>query len=202
MSKFKINPSLAAALLIGGLFIGWEKLVTISVLLLIFCEIDKKTSDLMTKVLAFLIGISLFSLAWNLISDGVSVIISAFDGLVAVINSYLGFEHAIDISKLHLYLLDPIKNVVNIADSLIGYVLVFAKFAFLLGIITGKTIKENFITKKINELVNKATSSISNFEFGQMQNQSFVNTVQQPQPMQYQNVAQQNTQFPNQNLQQ
>lgn len=192
MNKYKINPGLAAVLLVASLFAGWGTLLLVALLMLIFCEFDEKTKGIMVRVVSFLVGLSLVSLAWDLIYDGIHLIVDSLDNLIATINSYLDYSNQINILKLEQYLINPATNILSILNSIVNYLLTFAKFGFILAIVAGKPMKGNIITNKINEFVNKVINFINSIEF-----------PVQPQPMQQPVQPQQNVVYPNnQNIQQ
>lgn len=164
MSKIKLNPGLAAVILLACLFSGWATLLTVTVLMLLFCEVDDKVKSVAVKVIAFYAGITLVSMAWGLIYDGIDLVIGSIDKLVATINCYLEYPNLIDLSKLNAYLFTPIKNLAGIANSVIGYMLVFAKFGFIIATLANKAVKENFIVKKINDFVAKIVNYINTLD--------------------------------------
>lgn len=194
MNKLKINTGLAAVALLASLFSGWQTLLIVAVLMLLFCEITDAIKNVMIRVITFYFGIALFTLVWGLIVDGVSLVPELINDLVSIINFYL--EEPISLLKLDLYLFNPILKIVSIADKIVDYLLVLVKFTFILAVLGNKPVKENIIVKKINEFVKKAISYINSFEMqqnyqqpmGQPMNQNF----QQPMPaMQQQFVNQQ-----------
>ena len=154
MTKAKIKPGLAALIVVASMFAGWQTLLIVCALLLLFCELDEKVKNIMVSVITFTAGVALFTLAWNLIVDGVGVLTSSLNGVFDVINSYLDAGSKIDISELQRYLLNPITKVVGILDGIVDFLVAFAKFGFILAIIVGKPIKRNFVYDKINGFVN------------------------------------------------
>ena len=75
MNKLKINNSLAAIILVASLFAGWQTMLLVVLLMLIFCELDDKIKNLATTVIAFLVGLTLISILWALIYDGVNLLL-------------------------------------------------------------------------------------------------------------------------------
>lgn len=176
MSRIKINPGLACIILIACLFAGWATMLTVAVLMLIFCEVDENTKGLATTVLAFYIGLTLVSMGWGLIYDAIDLVIDAITKLIATINSYLEYDSVIDITKLQSYLFTPVSNLADIADMIVAYLLVFVKFGFIISLVSGKAAKDNFIAKKINEYVSKVVNYVNSL--------NFVNNGQPQQPQQ------------------
>ena len=169
MQKYKISAGLAAVLLIGGLISGLSSLLIIAVLMLIFCEIDKKTSNLMAKILSFIVGLTIVSFAWSIIFEGIHLIDKSLDDVVSVINSYLSSGNYINLGKLDIYLISPILKITDILDELVNFVLLVVKYGFILSILIGKPIKSNAITNKINEFINYVVKFMQNVELNNSQ---------------------------------
>lgn len=153
MNKIKLSSGLASILLVVAFFIGWQTLLTLVVLMLAFVEITDGMKQTMVRILSFFVGLTVVTMGWNLIVNGVDVIMSSLDKLIAIINGYL--DSPMDISKLYLYLLDPIAKVVELADGIVSWLFTFAKFGFIVTLLTNKAMKETFISRKINEFINK-----------------------------------------------
>jgi len=181
MNKIKLSSGLASILLVVSFFLGWQSLLTLVVLMLAFVEMNDGIKQTMVRVLSFFVGLTIVTLGWDLITSGVDVIMVSIDKLVGIINGYL--DSPMDISKLYLYLLTPISKVVELADGIIGWLLAFAKFGFIVGLLTNKMMKETFISKKINEFINKTLYWVNSLDG---------NVPQQP-------VAPQANQMPGQN---
>lgn len=166
MGKVKVNSGLASVIVLASLFAGWQTLLIVVALLLLFCDMDEKVKGIIVKVVSFYAALALVSLGWGLITDLVDLIIESLDKLIAVVNGYLDYANRIDITKLTAYVLNPVSSLVDIADGIISYLLVFAKFAFIIAVLGNKQVKENPIIKKINEFVEKVVAFINNIEVG------------------------------------
>lgn len=166
MGKVKVNSGLASVIVLASLFAGWQTLLIVVALLLLFCDMDEKVKGIIIKVVSFYAALALVSLGWGLITDLVDLIIESLDKLIAVVNGYLDYANRIDITKLSVYVLNPVSSLVDIADGIISYLLVFAKFAFIIAVLGNKQVKENPIIKKINEFVEKVVAFINNIEVG------------------------------------
>lgn len=181
MSKLKINSGLASVILLACLFSGWATFLTIVILMLIFCEISDSVKQVLIRVITFYFGITLLSMAWGLIVDGVNLVIDSFNDFIGIINSYL--TDPISVYKLEAYLLTPIAKVVSLADGIISYLFVFIKFSFILAVLGNKKLKDNFIVIKLNIFVDKVVSFVNSFDMMQnnmqQQNQSQSFDVQQ-----------------------
>lgn len=174
MSKLKINSGLASIILLACLFSGWATFLTVVILMLIFCEISDSVKQVLIRVITFYFGITLLSMAWGLLVDGVNLVIDSFNDFIDIINSYL--TDPISVYKLEAYLLTPIAKVVSLADGIISYLFVFIKFSFILAVLGNKKLKDNFIVIKLNIFVDKVVSFVNSFDM--MQN----NMQQQSQP--------------------
>ena len=161
MNKLKLSPGLASLILIACLFTGWETMLIVVALMLIFCEI-KNVEDVVIRVLTFFVGLTLFTMLWNLIVDGYSTVYASLQGMENVLNSYL--PKPIDINGLYRYVLTPIKGVIGVLDIIVKYLVVLIKFIFIVSFLTNKTPKENFLTKFINKYVTSAVKYVSNSE--------------------------------------
>lgn len=200
MSKSKISSGLAAVMLIGSLFVGWQAMLIVTVLLFAFCEVDERVKNVAIKVITFYLGLTLVITVWGLVYDGVDLIFSSIDKIVATINSYLDYGKQIDIEKLQSYVITPASNLLKIADNIASYLFVFVKFGFIVSLFTGKNQKDNVITNKINGYVSKALAYINSFEMpvNQMPQQSAVVEQNASVPVQDAQVSMQSTNVVNQ----
>lgn len=167
MNKLKINNSLAAIILVAALFAGWQTMLLVVLLMLIFCELDDKIKNLATTVIAFLVGLTLISILWTLIYDGVNLLLDSVDTIVKVLNAYLSSGNKIDIAGLQEKLIDPVKQLLGVGDSFVDFLITFTKFGFVISIFTGATMKNNAFTRKVNEYINKALGFINNYGVNQ-----------------------------------
>lgn len=207
MTKSKISTGLAAVILVGSLFVGWQTMLIVTVLLFALCDVDEKVKSIAIKVITFYIGLTLVIMAWDLIYDGVDLIFTSIDKIVATINSYLDYGKQIDIEKLQAYVIIPAGNLLKIADNIADYLFVFVKFSFIISLFAGKNQKDNLITNKINGFVSKVLAFINSFEMpvnnvnAGMQTQAPVqNQVQEQVQASVQTATQDNMPNNNQNL--
>lgn len=159
MTKIKINPGLAAIILLATLFAGWESLLLVTLLMFIFCDVDESIKNVATRVITFYVGFAIVSLGWNLISSGVDFIVTALNNLVGIINTYLEPEDYIVLTKIT----NPVNNVMEILNSGVAFLLLFARLAFILAVLTGKKSNGNVVSNKINEYVAKAINFVNAF---------------------------------------
>lgn len=176
MTKVKINSGLMALMIVASLFVGWQTMLLVTVLLFAFFEVDENVKNVAIKVITFYIGLTIVSAFWGLVVDGIGLVTGSLDKIFATINTYLDYTKMIEINKF----ISPINSIVKIADDIVNYLFVFVKLGFIIAILTGKNKKDNFIMVKINGYVNSALNFINNFG-APMQTQ---NTVQQQPPVQ------------------
>ena len=193
MGKVKVNSGLASVIVLASLFAGWQTLLIVVALLLLFCDMDEKVKGIIVKVVSFYAALALVSLGWGLITDLVDLIIESLDKLIAVVNGYLDYANRIDITKLSVYVLNPVSSLVDIADGIISYLLVFAKFAFIIAVLGNKQVKENPIIKKINEFVEKVVAFINNIEVGNVAQETPTSVATNPAPVVQAQVAETET---------
>lgn len=161
MTKAKVNPGLAAVMVVASMFAGWQTLLIVSVLLLLFCELDEKVKTIMVRVITFMAGLALFTMCWNLIVEGIGVGTKSLGGAFDVINDYLEVGSKIDTTKLNSYLINPVNRITNIADGIVSFLITLAKFAFIIALLTGKKAKDNAISTKINGYVTKFVNYVN-----------------------------------------
>lgn len=161
MNKVKVSTGLASLVLVASIFAGLGTMLTVIALLLLFCEVDN-IKGVIVRVLSFYLGLLLFQTLWGILVDGYGLVCSTIDGFVNVINSYL--DKPVTITKLHRYLLDPIKSILSICDNIVDFFVVIIKFGFVVSFLEGKVAKENFITKFVNKFVDKAVAFVNGIE--------------------------------------
>ena len=161
MNKVKVSTGLASLVLVASIFAGLGTMLTVIALLLLFCEVDN-IKGVIVRVLSFQLGLLLFQTLGGILVDGYGLVCSTIDGFVNVINSYL--DKPVTITKLHRYLLDPIKSILSICDNIVDFFVVIIKFGFVVSFLEGKVAKENFITKFVNKFVDKAVAFVNGIE--------------------------------------
>jgi len=158
MTKLKINPGLACGLLVGSFLVGGSSLFLVTLLLFIFCEVTDSTKDTAVRVITFFIGITIVSLGWSLIVDGIDVLVDFIKWVISSLNSFRDYDNQIDANKW----INIITGLVSVVNSLIILLIALSKLVFAVSVITGKKGSENFVSKKINEYVNKALVYVNN----------------------------------------
>ncbi len=162
MNRIKVNNGMAAAIILMSMFAGWQTLLLAIVIMLVLCETDDKFKGIAIRVVAFMAGITLVGYAWDIIYQGIQLAFSGLNTLISTLNYYL--DSPISIIKLNQYLIDPVTGILKFLDSGVTYLLMLAKFGFVVATLSGKAVKENFIIKKINEYVSKVVSYVNNVE--------------------------------------
>ena len=211
MNKLKVNTGIAAVLVFASIFAGWEVLLIVSALLLIFSEFNDKTKDVTVKVISFLAGISIITLGWGLIVNGIDLLFNVIEKFVDIINCYL--SEPITMINLTKYVITPISKLVEIGDKIFDYIIIIIKFKFILDILNNKPRKNNIITKFVNKVINFINQCNGvNIATNVQVNQAPVQNIQANNQMMNQNVQMnnqmqnnqvnnpiQNTQIPNSN---
>ncbi len=171
-SKVKINPGLASLIILASYLAGGATLLTVTVLIFLFCETDERVEITATRVITFFIGITIVSIGWELVVSGIGIVTDFIAKVFVCINGFLDYTDVIAYEKW----LNPLTSIVTIADSVVALLLLLAKVTFVIAVLTNKPGSGNFITKKIDEYVAKAL----NFIGGVMPQQPM--PPQQPQP--------------------
>ena len=197
MNKIKINLGLACLILLVSLFVGFETLLLVSILMLLFCECDDSVKINMSKFITFMAGIAIFKLSWTVVSNGVSLGITTINNLIQIFNSYM--TRPLDTIKLQAYLLNPIDNILEVLDNFVNYFVLLVKFYFIISIIRNKPLKSNFIFDKVYSYVNSFQNYVNSFNNSQ---QSYNQNMQQNYSQNNQNFNQGMQQSYNQNTQQ
>lgn len=184
MGKVKINNNLAALMLVAYIFAGWGTLMIVTILMIVFCDLNDKIKPLIIKVVSFMAGITLILLGWDLVSNGIDLIFKLFNNIISIINSYLSYSNKIDLVEFQGKFVVPVTTVVASIGSIIKYLVTFSKFGFIIAIISGKAMKENAWTKKVNQYVSKFTNFANSFDesvnvnANKVENVSAVNNIE------------------------
>ena len=159
MEESKKYTKLYSLILIASIFAGWQVMLLVAVLLLLFGKVEEPVKKMTIAVITFAAGLALFSLFWDLITGGIALATSGIESLVTLLNSYL--DKPITIINLQKYLISPINIVVTFLDMAVEYAIMFMRFCFVIAILAGKEIKSNFIFDKINTFVQKFVDFVS-----------------------------------------
>lgn len=155
MNKVKLNPGITILILLASFLSGWSTLLIVSIIILAFCETNEKINSVLTKIISFLIIITLVTLGWNVITNAFELFASVIEKFVTIINCYLDIDKTISLVKFNKYFITPINTLLSIITNIITFIISVSKVAFVLFILSGKELKENSITKKVNKLFSK-----------------------------------------------
>jgi hypothetical protein len=158
MNKIKVNSGMVCLVLLACLFAGWQTMLIVSILLFLFCEVDEQTRLMATRIITFFVGLSLVSMAWDLIAGGVGLITNTIESVVTTINLYRSSLDYISLVKV----LTPIETVIGIGNNLVDFLILLTKFFFICAVLTGRPQKENAFNKKVNSYVGQAIGFINN----------------------------------------
>ena len=171
-------------MLVASIFAGWGTLMIVTILMIVFCDLNDKIKPLIIKVVSFMAGITLILLGWDLVSNGIDLIFKLFNNIISIINSYLSYSNKIDLVEFQGKFVVPVTTVVASIGSIIKYLVTFSKFGFIIAIISGKAMKENAWTKKVNQYVSKFTNFANSFDesvnvnANKVENVSAVNNIE------------------------
>lgn len=163
MNKVKIKTGLASIIVVACLFGGWQTMLLIPLLILIFCEIDDKVKDIMVKVIAFSIGVAIVRLGWNVIYSSGNLLTSA---LTEIISSTATNLKLFSIYKVNSFVVSPISKVLSYADRIVGILLSVTELFYVLSILTNKPAKSNPISKFVNKQVTKVINYMNGLDLG------------------------------------
>lgn len=156
MGKVKINPGLAAVILVVAFLGGVTTMATVAILLFLFCEVDEKVQKVAVKLLTFIIALTLISLIWNVIHEGIYYTLNSLKELITTYTDYEATATAVKIFK-------PLELALSITDEVISILITVAKIAFVFAVLAGKEKNsQSFIARKIDEFVNKVLGFIGN----------------------------------------
>ena len=159
INKIKLSPGVASVILLAAFLGGGTFLFTVAIFFLCFCEVDEKIHNTMVKIFTFFVGLTIVSLGWSVIMSGCNLILDAITKLFVCINNFLDPADIIDYAKF----VTPISSIIDLADGFVTLLIALAKILFVVGVLTGKKGSSNFVSKKIEEYVNKAIIWVQNF---------------------------------------
>lgn len=179
MNKYKINYTIAAILLVASFFAGWQTMLIVGALLFIFCEVGDKLKDLSVNLISFSIGIKLVEILWGIIYKASSLIPNILEKLIGIINYYLDSYNSISLTKLKLYVINPILDLFDIGNDIFGYLITIASFVFITSLLIGKNKKGFVVGNYISGYVNKVLNYISQFSVNENVSQPASNVTKQ-----------------------
>lgn len=156
MSKWKINPNFFALLLVASLFAEWKYMAILAFLVFVLWNENEKLRKLAIQVVAISSACALFSLLWTAISNGFSVVDSAANLLNSIIKL---FDDTYTRPEWVITLLAILDKVEALIANLVSLAIYFAKFSFIVAIISNE-LPNKGIFSKISEYLNKFSSFV------------------------------------------
>lgn len=154
----KINTGIASIMLLASVFAGWQTMLFIGIILFAFCETEEKVRDNAIKIISFLVGFTIVSLGWDLITKCVYFIPDTIRTLVGIINGILPV-----LSQIHIDgLLNTIPELFSIADDLVSIVFVLVKLSFVIAVLSGKDTNKFFMSNLFSKYIAKALHYANN----------------------------------------
>ena len=161
MKKFNVNANLLALLMLISLFAGWEYMIIVTAFIWVFCESSKNLKDLTIRAIAIYAGCYLFSWFWDIIYSGYSLAVSGVNGLFEIL---AGMEVDVveAVTGINKWVLNPVAVVAKVLDSGVSFLILLAKFKFIVSVITNRPLTGIFgkIQEYINYFVNFANSNL------------------------------------------
>lgn len=160
MKKFKINANILALLMLVSLFAGWGYMIIVTAFIWCFCECGQNLKNLTISALAIYAGCHVFSLLWSIVQGWCYLGIDALEGFLEVALNWeiIKLDTVADLTKI----IDPIKLIVDLFDSLVVILILLTKFRFVISIITNRPMIGAFrkIQEYINYFINFANSNL------------------------------------------
>lgn len=149
MSKWKINPNFFALILVASLFAEWKYMILLAFLVFVLWHENEKLRKLSVQVVAISSACALFMLFWNVVESGFSVIDTGANALDSVI---LLFDDMYTRPEWLNTLLSLLNSFEGLLYNLVSLAIYFAKFSFIIAVITGTEPKKGIFGKIYNYL--------------------------------------------------
>jgi len=162
MEDTKLNNGIAALLVIASFFAGWQTILLVAALLLVFGKVNESTKQVIIRVVAFLAGIALFMMIWDLLLNVYSLITGSLNNFAEFFNYYL--KKPINLSKLFKYFLSPVGTVLRTIDSYVDFIVTIIKLLFVIAVVNNKPTNKNFLFKLVDGLVKKFSNFVNNYD--------------------------------------
>lgn len=177
MNKVKINTGLASIMIVASMFGGWQVLLLVVLLMLLFCEVEENVKNVAIRVITFYVGYTIVSLGWDVIVSCANLVVRGINSFVTTFNAYVDPVDYLVAIKLTA----PINLVVDIASGVVSIMFTLVRIGFVISVLTGKPSSQNAVAKKINEYVSKAVNYVNGVVVAPNANvaPSAVNNVQQ-----------------------
>lgn len=158
MKSFKVNENLLGLLLVGAMFAGWEYLIVVTAFSLVFCDISEKFKDLVVKVLAVFIAISLILLLWDLVLEGKEVIFGGLRSFFELLVSW-GVDSDL-LYNFDKYFMNIINFIFNIAGDVLVFIVLAIKVRFIFSVLNNKEMSSVF--GPVQSFINKSLAFAKN----------------------------------------
>ena len=161
MKKVKASANLLSMIMLVSLFIDWKWMLLVTVFIWCFCESGQAIKNLIIRCLAVYAGCLLFAWFWDIIYSGYQLGVSSIDGLFNILTSF-GAEMGEAVTNLNKYVLNPVNIVVNVLGDAVSFLIVLAKFKFIVSVVTNRPLTGIFgkIQEYINYFVNFGNSNL------------------------------------------
>lgn len=156
-----IDPKVLIVLTAVGVFAGWEYLLLLTVAVYLLSD-NASSKQLLIKTLVFMASILIFSYGWQIIKE----ILELGIGCLKDFMNYLVTIDVIDdidvITSMNNFLFTPLTSLVSLLSSIIGILILVAKFCYVAILLTGT--KKGFIFGKIDAFTTKIYEKLSSEE--------------------------------------
>jgi hypothetical protein len=185
MKKIKASANVLSMVMLLSLFVDWKWMLIVTVFIWCFCESGQAIKNLIIRCLAVYAGCYLFSWFWDIIYAGYSLGVSGLTGLFDIIAGF-GADMSEVVLNVNKYVLSPVAIIFKLLDSAVSFVILLAKFKFIMSVVTNRPLTGIFgkIQEYINYFVNFGNSSLyednANVQPQQPQQQMYQQQAYQP----------------------
>lgn len=152
MLKIKKQNGLISIIILSSIFFNYLPII-ICLAILIFCEIDEKLNNILTRILSFYITYLIIYFSWNLIIIGINTLNDFILNTINFISTLIDINILKEINyESNIYI--QIKQLSNIINNIIIMVLEILKITYVINILNNKLPKNKFINNQINKKIN------------------------------------------------
>lgn len=172
MKKLKVNANILSMILLISLFaLEWKWIIIVSVFIWCFCESSQQIKNLVIRCLAVYAGCFLFSWLWDIIVNGYGFGVSGLNGLFSILAGF-GADMSEVIINVNKYLLDPADIIIKVLGKGVDFVILLAKFKFIVSVITNRPLTGIFgkIQQYIGYFINFGNSNLYEDQVSNQQN--------------------------------
>ncbi len=161
MKKIKVNANILSVVMLLSLFIDWKWMLLVTLFIWCFCESGQAIKNLVIRCLAVYAGCYLFAWFWDIIYSGYNLAVSGVNGIFEIL---AGMEVDVveAVNGINKWVLNPVAVVAKVLDSGVTFLILLAKFKFIVSVITNRPLTGIFgkIQEYINYFVNFANSNL------------------------------------------